>query len=244
LSEICYENGEKMNGILYGIGVGAGDPELMTVKAQRIITACDLLILPAGSKEECHAYQIVLQAMPEISDKSVRCMPFPMICDTSELEKAHQNIYNEIVSELDSGKSVGFLTLGDPSVYSTYMYMHHHAEAEGRRAQMISGIPSFCAAAARLGISLGEKGEEIHIIPAAYDVSDTLEYHGTRVYMNSGKKLQELLNMLEQQTATGQQTADIYAVSNCGMETEQIYYGIEEARKATGYLTIVIVKSE
>jgi precorrin-2 C(20)-methyltransferase len=171
-------------------------------------------------------------------------MLFPMTCDTSELEKAHQDIYKEIASELDSGKSVGFLTLGDPGVYSTYMYMHHRAEAEGRKAQMISGIPSFCAAAARLGISLGEKGEEIHIIPAAYDVRDTLEYHGTRVYMKSGKKLHELLDLLEQRNVTGKQTAQFYAISNCGMETEQIYYGIEEVRKAVGYLTIVIVKPE
>jgi precorrin-2 C(20)-methyltransferase len=232
-----------MSGLLYGIGVGPGDPELMTVKAERIIAACDLLFLPSATKEECHAYQIVIQAMPEVSDKPVRCMPFPMICDVGELEKEHQKIYNEIADELDRGKSVGFLTLGDPCVYSTYMYMHHRAEADGRKAQMISGIPSFCAAASRLGISLGENKEEIHIIPASYDVHDTLAYHGTRVYMKSGKKLQELLTLLEEQMAVGQKKADIYAVSNCGMQSEQVYYGIEEARKATGYLTIVIVKT-
>jgi precorrin-2 C(20)-methyltransferase len=232
-----------MSGLLYGIGVGPGDPELMTIKAERMITACDILFLPSASKEECYAYQIVMRAMPEVSDKPVRCMPFPMICDAGELEKEHQKIYNEIADKLDSGMSVGFLTLGDPSVYSTYMYMHHRAKADGRKAQMISAVPSFCAAASRLGISLGEKGEEIHIVPASYDVHDTLSYNGTKVYMKSGSKLQELLTLLEEHMTAGQKKADIYAVSDCGMESEQVYYGIEEARKATGYLTIVIVKT-
>ena len=93
-------------------------------------------------------------------------------------------------------------------------------------------MPSFCAVAARLGISLGEKDEEIHIIPAAYDVRESLGFHGTRIYMKSGKKLEELLWVLR----------DIYGISNCGMENEQVYCGLDELEQAKGYLTTVIVK--
>lgn len=105
---------------------------------------------------------------------------------------------------------------------------------------MISGVPSFCAAAARLGISLGEHTDEIHIIPAAYEIADTPAYTGTRVYMKSGKKLKELILLLEKHNQ--KKNYEIYGISNCGMENEEIYYGLEELKKASGYLTIVILK--
>lgn len=105
---------------------------------------------------------------------------------------------------------------------------------------MISGVPSFCAAAARLGISLGGHTGEVHIIPASYEIADTLSYSGTRVYMKSGKKLKELILLLEQHSR--KKNHEIYGISNCGMENEQVYYGLDELKKASGYLTIVIVK--
>lgn len=105
-------------GVLYGIGVGPGDPELMTLKAINTIKACDIIAIPAVSKDECYVYGIV---------------------------------------------------------------------------------PSFCAAAARLGTSLGEMMDEIHIIPASYDVRDTVGYGGTCVYMKSGKKLAELMRCFAQE---------------------------------------------
>lgn len=67
------------NGILYGIGVGPGEPELMTLKALRIIRSCDVIVLPAASKEACYAYRIVYEVCPEIEEKILLCMPFPMI---------------------------------------------------------------------------------------------------------------------------------------------------------------------
>ena len=162
-------------GVLYGIGVGPGDPELMTLKAINTIKACDIIAIPAVSKEECYAYSIV---------------------------------------------QAGFT------------------------AVMISGVPSFCAVAARLGISLGEKDEEIHIIPAAYDVRESLGFHGTRIYMKSGKKLEELLRVLRESMQDKESRAhqDIYGISNCGMENEQVYCGLDELEQAKGYLTTVIVK--
>lgn len=169
-------------GVLYGIGVGPGDPELMTLKAINTIKACDIIAIPAVSKDECYVYGIV---------------------------------------------------------------------------------PSFCAAAARLGISLGEMMDEIHIIPASYDVRDTMGYGGTCVYMKSGRKLAELIEVLR--TTDGSYTktdeeADmclsdvnskggirkkkmtVYGVTNCGMESERVYRGLDELTEAKGYLTIVIVK--
>ena len=161
-------------GVLYGIGVGPGDPELMTLKAINTIKACDIIAIPAVSKEECYAYSIVQAVLPELEKKQIMCTPFPMIKDKEKLTISHNKIYSDIVCELEDGKNVAMLTIGDPSVYSTYMYIHKRVMQAGFTAVMISGVPSFCAAAARLGISLGEMMDEIHIIPASYDVRDTV----------------------------------------------------------------------
>lgn len=250
-------------GVLYGIGVGPGDPELMTLKAINTIKACDIIAIPAVSKEECYAYSIVQAVLPEIEKKQIMCTPFPMIKDKEKLTISHNKIYSDIVSELEDGKNVAMLTIGDPSVYSTYMYIHERVMQAGFTAVMISGVPSFCAAAARLGISLGEMMDEIHIIPASYDVRDTMGYGGTCVYMKSGRKLAELIEVLR--TTDGSYTktdeeADmclsdvnskggirkkkmtVYGVTNCGMESERVYRGLDELTEAKGYLTIVIVK--
>lgn len=250
-------------GMLYGIGVGPGDPELMTLKAINTIKACDIIAIPAVSKEECYAYSIVQAVLPEIEKKHIMCTPFPMIKDKEKLTISHNKIYCDIVNELEAGKNVAMLTIGDPSVYSTYMYIHKRVIQAGFTAVMISGVPSFCAAAARLGISLGEMMDEIHIIPASYDVRDTMGYGGTCVYMKSGRKLAELIEVLR--TTDGSYTktdeeADmclsdvnskggirkkkmtVYGVTNCGMESERVYRGLDELTEAKGYLTIVIVK--
>ena len=231
-------------GILYGIGVGPGNPKLMTLQALETIRSCDLIVLPAVSKEECYAYRIVEQVCPEIADMPLLCMPFPMIKDAQKLELAHKRIYDAVEDYLRQGLRVGMLTIGDPGIYSTYMYMHRCAADAGWEARIVSGVPSFCAVAARLGISLGEKNEEIHIIPAAYAVRDSLRFHGTRIYMKSGKKLEELLQELRKampDEESGRQP-EIYGISNCGMENEQVYYGLDELEQAKGYLTTVIVK--
>ena len=250
-------------GVLYGIGVGPGDPELMTLKAINTIKACDIIAIPAVSKEECYAYSIVQAVLPEIEKKQIMCTPFPMIKDKEKLAISHNKIYSDIVCELLAGKNVAMLTIGDPSVYSTYMYIHKRVIQAGFMAVMISGVPSFCAAAARLGISLGEMRDEIHIIPASYDVRDTMGYGGTCVYMKSGKKLAELIEVLRTTAGSDTKTEEeadmclsdvnskggirkkkmtVYGVTNCGMESERVYRGLDELTEAKGYLTIVIVK--
>lgn len=229
-------------GCLYGIGVGPGDPELLTLKAVRRIRSCDVIVLPAASEKSCYAYQIALAAVPEIAQKEVLCAPFPMVHDPEKLKLAHTQTYEKIRTFIFKGNTVGFLTIGDPSVYSTYMYVHHRAVEDGIKVQMISGLPSFCAAAARVGISLGEKQEEIHIIPGSYKAEDTLSYSGTRVYMKSGKKLKELISVLSQDERTA--NCEVYAVANCGMENEQVSIGLDHIDAESGYLTLVIVKEK
>ena len=234
-----------MEGRLIGVGVGPGDPELLTLAAVRAIRESECILLPNEKKEECYAYKIVRQVVPEIEEKDVCPMQFPMTKDADVLRAAQDRCFAEVRARMMQGKKLVFLTSGDPSVYSTYHYIHRRVLAAGMSASMISGVPSFCAVAARLGISLADQGEEIHIIPGSYTVEDTTDYMGTRIYMKSGKKLKQLIDVLRTEFASREQqgeTLEIYGVSNCGLPDEIVMQGVDALTQATSYLTIVIVK--
>lgn len=231
-----------MEGILYGIGVGPGDPDCLTLGAVRKIEESDLLLLPQ-EKEKCYAYRIVKQAAA-VAEKETIVLSFPMTKDQTALEQAMEENAKVVYDLLMQGKTMAFLTIGDPSVYATYMYLHKRVQVLGGKAQMISGVPSFCAVAAKLGISLGEQEEEIHVIPASYEISHATAYQGTRIYMKAGRKLEELCEMLaSEQKERGKQGEElqVYAVSDCGLPGEKVMYGLEEL-KSGSYLTVVIVK--
>lgn len=235
----------QTEGTLTGVGVGPGNPELLTLAAVRAIRECDCVLLPNEKKEECYAYQIVRQVVPEIDEKEICPMQFPMTKDADVLRAAQERCFAVVQERIGLGQKLVFLTIGDPSVYSTYQYIHRRAQAAGVPASMISGVPSFCAVAARLGISLGDQDEEIHIIPGSYAVEDTTDYTGTRIYMKSGKKLKQLIDMLRTELARREQqgeTLEIYGVSNCGLPDEIVMQGVDALTQAASYLTIVIVK--
>lgn len=222
-------------GTLYGIGVGPGDAELMTIKAVRIIKEVDIIFIPVKDRENCHAYNIATQVVPELLSKEIVCMGFPMTKQKYVLDATYNDASDTIIKYLDNGKSVAFLTIGDPTIYSTYIYVHQKVIAKGYEAEIVSGVTSFCASAARLGIALGEKNEEIHIIPSSYDIDITRDYQGTCVYMKSGRKLQELKNMLLEC-----KDRQVYVISNCGMDNERISEGAESINTSLDYLTTVI----
>jgi precorrin-2/cobalt-factor-2 C20-methyltransferase len=224
-----------MKGKLYGIGVGPGDPELMTLKAVRMIENCDILAVPGKKKEDSVAYRIACGAT-NLSKKECLGIYMPMTKDRARLKEAHENGIRTLREQLDEGKTVAFLTLGDPTVYSTYMYLHKGIAAMGYETEIISGIPSFCAAAARLNISLVEKAEELHVIPATYQTGEALDMPGTKVFMKTGKTMGALKEKLCE--AGG----EIYMVENCGMENEKLYYSAEEIDEHAGYYSLVILK--
>ena len=226
---------------LYGIGVGPGDPDLMTLKAIKTIENSEAVVLPSSTREKCYAYKIVSQIIPTLEEKNLLFCDFPMTKDRSKLERAHDAIAARIEEQLQHGKSVAFLTIGDPAIYSTYTYIDERIRQRGYDTEMVSGVPSFCAVAAALGISLGDKNEEIHIIPASYAVEESLKLSGTKIYMKSGQKLKELKKALLNPDFV-QTNQMVYCVSDCGLSTEKRMYGVENLDTDAGYLTIVIVK--
>ena len=226
-----------MTGKLYGIGVGPGDPPLLTLKAVRIIRESEVIAVPGTVKEESVAYKIVKQAVPELDEKEIIAVPMPMTKDKALLEESHEKGAKMVEEILDSGRNVAFLTLGDPTVYATYIYIHKRVEKAGYDTEIISGITSFCAVAARLNIGLVEKAEPLHVIPASYQIEDALKLPGTKVLMKAGKKMKSV-----KETLKAMPDCQVMMIENCGMENEKIYRSADEIDENAGYYSLIIVR--
>lgn len=227
-------------GILLGIGVGPGDPEMLTIKAINGIRKADVLIFPGKSATECRAYKIVSEYIDDSIKQEIIFKPFPMVMNEKELDSFHDDVCKDIKEYLEKGKIVGFITIGDPTIYSTFSYVNQRLTLEGFDSQIISGVSSVNAVAGKLGISLADKDEMIHIIPGSAEIESTLDFKGTRVYMKSGKQLAKLLDMLREQSLTGDY--QIMAVANCGTSEEEVYKTIDEIPATGKYLMTIIVK--
>lgn len=225
-----------MTGKLYGIGVGPGDPELITLKALRLTKEADILAFPGEDPKESIAYKIMKGAYEEINEKQMISLPMPMIKEKEALKKVHDEGAQIIREYLDQGKKVVFLTLGDPTVYSTYLYIHKRIKEMGYETEIVSGIPSFCAVSATLDEGLVEKAQQLHVIPASYQIEEALKLPGTKVLMKAGKKIKEVKAQIK---ASGN---GAMMIENCGMPDEKIYRSVEEIPEDAGYYSLIIVK--
>lgn len=224
-------------GILYGVGVGPGDPELLTLKAQRILSEADVIAVPDKGAGEKTALNII----GALADgKPLLYCTAPMVRDPAQLEAAYEENARRIAALLDDGKTVAFITLGDPSIYSTYLYTHRRVAAMGYDARIIPGVPSFCAVAAALGDGLCEGSDRLLIVPASHrDISDCLDVDANYVFMKAGRELGKLRDMLAERGLLEHAAM----VENCGMETERIYPDFAAAADS-GYFSVVVVKKD
>lgn len=230
---------DKKTGKLYGLGVGPGDPELMTLKAVRLIRECDIVAMPATGKETNVAFEIAKGAVPEIVAKELLEISMPMTRDEVRLRESHEKAAEAVAAELEKGKNIAFLTLGDPSIYSTYIYVHDRIAALGYKTEIVPGIPSFCAVAARLNEGLTEASEALHIIPASYEgAEEALALKGPRVLMKSGKSIGRLKTLLEQMD----RPQSVKMVERCGMQGEKVFTQLEDLDEEAGYFSILVVK--
>ena len=225
-----------MKGVAYGVGVGPGDPELMTVKAIRLIRENRVIAVPGTDPKASVAYQIAVQNVPELADKELVPIEMPMVRDRAVQAEAHRRGAQILADYLDRGENVVYLTLGDPTIYCTFSYLQHILEAEGYPVELVSGVPSFCAAAARLNLPLAEWDEPLHVLPAVHRTDQHLDGDGACVLMKSGRSMTAVKELLRQ---SGREVA---AVSNCGMETEKVYRSVEEIPDDAGYFSLIIAK--
>ena len=218
-----------MSGILYAVGVGPGDPELLTLKAVKIMEKAKVIACPSKNNKPGVAYAIAAQACPFLTSKEILSLNFPM--NKENLSDAHKSAAETIIAELATGKDVAFLTLGDPCLYSTFSYISEMVKKAGYETQVINGIPSFCAASAKTGLSIAESDDAVLITAGEYKPFD-----GTLIIMKAGSKLKELKSQIQSCKKTA------YLIENCGMQDEKIYSGLDEIPDKSGYFSILIVK--
>jgi precorrin-2/cobalt-factor-2 C20-methyltransferase len=226
-----------MKGKLYGVGVGPGDKKLLTILAVETLKNVDKIVVPdtGGDKVSLNIVKDYIQ------DKEKIYCAMPMTRDEAKLKESHEACADSICKELEKGMDVAFITLGDPTVYSTYIYVHKLVMERGYQTEIINGIPSFCAAAAKLNVSLCDQGETLHIIPASYEgTDDFLTLTGNKVLMKSGKSIQKVKERLEKLNLIDK----AMMVECCYMENEKIYKNLKELEKDSSYFSTIIVKGE
>ena len=223
-------------GIAYGVGVGPGDPELMTFRAAKLIRESDVIAVPGQDPKEAVAYKIAAGMVPEIADKELVPIHMPMIKDRALIDREHQKAAKLVEGILDQGRNLVYITLGDPTIYCTFSYIQHYLEADGYRVELVPGISSFCAAAARLGLPLVEWDEQLHVVPAVHRLDHALEQPGTYVLMKSASRMAAVKEMLRR---SGRQ---VRMVENCCMENEKLYRDVDEIPDDAGYFSLIIAK--
>lgn len=228
---------QKTLGIFYGVGVGPGDPELMTLKAVRILEHCPVLAAPQTASGEMTALNIAKQAA-NLEGKTLLPLFFTMSRDKQKQQEAHQKAAEQVKAYLEQGQDVAMAILGDVSIFSTYCYLMELLKVDGFCCEMIPGVPSFCAVAARLNRSLTTMNEPLHILPGGGEqFEDGLHLTGTKILMKAGKNYPKLLETLEEHELL----AHAGMVENCGLEGERIFKTLEEKPQSSGYFTTIVI---
>ena len=228
-------------GKLYGIGVGPGDTELLTLKAARILESVPVVFSPKSSKEKDSIALSIVKPILEKRDDYKRLMVvapiFPMIEDKSELEKIWDSAAEMIAQYLDSGRDVAFVTLGDTSIFSTYSYVQKRLIGK-YEIETIPGITSFTACAAARNKALVEQNQILTVVPKIDDrLEEVLEYSDSIVLMRASRNTNDLEKSIEEK----ERNKEIYSVQNCTRENEKIIEGFSHEKP---YLTTTIIKFE
>ncbi|WP_096463311.1 precorrin-2 C(20)-methyltransferase [Aneurinibacillus soli] len=188
-------------GILYGVGVGPGDPELITVKAYRLMKESPVIAYPRKRKgSKSYAYQIVENYIDQ-SQKEMLGLVFPMTKDPDILEREWTQTVEAVYERLAQGKDVAFVTEGDPMLYSTFIHMMRLMQEKHPEVRIVSipGISSVNGAASRLGLPLADGDEHVAIIPATADrdeMKQALISHDCVVFIKVAKVIDVMIDVL------------------------------------------------
>ncbi len=226
----------------YGIGVGPGDSELLTIKAVRVIKSVDCVFAPrADLKKSSLALDIVKDVCV---GKRIVEQVYPMTKDRSKLKEAWLSSANEIRDELYAGNDVAYLTIGDPMTFSTYCYLLQQLShiIPSQNIQTVPGITSYNAAASLANFSLIEQNEKLAIIPVSNDIDELrpiLNSFDTVILMKVAKKLDDVIDLLVEMKLTDN---SVFA-SYIGQDDEFITRDITSLKGGgMGYLSVIIVR--
>lgn len=225
-------------GKLIGIGVGPGDTELLTIKASKVLKEVPIICAPRSApKKPSIALNIVQDILDERESEYKTLEPvFPMTENKESLEQHWQEAADIVANHLDKGLNVAFVTLGDPSIFSTFSYLQKIILEKGYTVETIPGITSFTACASSAGIPLVEKDEILVVVPKVDErLNDILSSGDTFAIMKTSRHS----NILEDYVNNDSREKEVISVQNCSMDNEVITYDFVKNKK---YLSTTIVK--
>lgn len=232
-----------MTGTLYGLGVGPGDPELITVKAFRTLKDSPVIAYPKKRKgSKSYAHQII-DVYVNPSEKEMLGLVFPMTKDPVILEREWTNTVEAVWEKLREGKNVAFVTEGDPLLYSTFIHMmklmkERHPEVE---IQTVPGISSINGAASRLGLPLAEGDDHVAIVPAREDydaMKKALMENDCVIFIKVAKVIDLMLRVLRDLDLLHKASVVTKVTSK-----EEIIWDVRELDRAElEYLTLMVVR--
>ena len=235
---------------LIGIGVGPGDVELLTVKAVKAIHNADIIMCPA-SKEDRPS--IALSIIESIIDKSknqeIIKLIFPMTKDKDILEASWKRNAKIMAETVLKGKNVVYITVGDPYLYSTWIYMHRDLKEKypDMDISVVPGIVSIFSFASKVGISVAEGAEKVAIIPSCYDLSSVKEiakHSESMIFLKDGRYFDQVIKVLKE---SGFPDNSLFAIGqDLGTENEIIRTmtlgEVNDSSLTTKYFSILVVK--
>lgn len=229
-----------MTGIFYGVGVGPGDPTLLTLKAINVIKEADVIIAPKTEKKEDSLALTIAKPYLKETVEIVKLV-FPMVPDSETLSEAWYINKGIILELLNKGKKVAFLTLGDPMFYSTYIYVFRLLANCGHPIETIPGVTAFCAIGSRLGYPLVEGDDVLSIIPATMDedkLDKAIAASDNVVLMKVYKNFPQVLKKLDRYGLAD----NAVMTSRCGLEDELVVENLKELEKDyhLNYLSTII----
>ncbi|MCT4509348.1 MAG: cobalt-factor II C(20)-methyltransferase [Tepidibacter sp.] len=227
----------------YGIGTGPGDSSLLTIKAVNTLTELDILYTPEPKKEgKSLALSIVREYLKE--DLEIKQRHFPMNFDNLEKTKAWDEIAIEIENDVKYGKNVGFVTLGDPMIYSTYVYLLERVRGKVE-VETIPGISSFSNIASNQNFPLVMDREPLIVVPCTTDeekIDYALKNYSSIVLMKVYKNFKSIIQKIKDNDLLNHSIL----VSNSSLNEEKVYTNLEELDqdKISYFSTILINKEE
>jgi len=241
------DNVSNRIGTFYGIGVGPGDPELLTLKAYRLIRTLPRLYAPV-SRPGAPSYARSIVAEYLDPGRPVVELPFAMRAAPEEMAAQWRANAEVIAEDLRHGRDVGFLTEGDPLLYSTFIHLASAMKEVCPEASVVAvpGVSSFQAVAAAIGIPLVDRDERLAILPASYEeldggvrVREALERFDTVVLFKVASAIDRVIDLLEELGRTDRAVL----VTRCGRPDEQIVRDVRSLRgRKLDYFSLMIIR--
>ncbi|MDP2912955.1 MAG: precorrin-2 C(20)-methyltransferase [Candidatus Omnitrophota bacterium] len=234
---------KKITGTLYGLGVGPGDPGLVTVRAKEILDTVDTIFVPKAKDDGRSCARSIAEAAVSKPKNFIELI-FPMTKDRKKLESYWLSAARRIARELKRERQAAFVTIGDPFIYSTYIYLLETLRKNFPNIELktIPGISAFNAAAASGGLPLVKGDERMAILPVTKDLKGlrkALKEFDTVVLMKVGSKLGIIIRLLKEMKLI----KNSVLVSHAGQAGEKIIRDISSLKdKKSGYLSVIIVK--